>query len=111
MGHPHHPTACRRVAGKGVAFARYETVETYVAVYVEVEVTTATGEVLGAAGGRCSRLRPHHQSGWAAHQIEGNVIQGISRTLIEEVGFSGTGVRPCCGPHTPLSNSTRYRRR
>ena len=26
------------------------------------------------------------------NQIEGNVIQGISRTLIEEVGFNFTGV-------------------
>ena len=44
-GNPIAPARAGAVSGKGVAFARYETVETYVAVYVEVEVTTATGEV------------------------------------------------------------------
>jgi len=86
------PARAGAVAGKGVAFARYETVETYVAVYVEVEVTTATGEVW------VRRVVVAHDCGLIINpdglrnQIEGNVIQGISRTLIEEVGFSGTGV-------------------
>jgi nicotinate dehydrogenase subunit B len=80
------------VAGKGVAFARYETVETYVAVYAEVEVTNATGEVW------VRRVVVAHDCGLIINpdglknQIEGNVIQGISRTLIEEVGFNTTGV-------------------
>jgi nicotinate dehydrogenase subunit B len=80
------------VAGKGVAFARYETVETYVAVYAEVEVTYATGEVW------VRRVVVAHDCGLIINpdglknQIEGNVIQGISRTLIEEVGFNTTGV-------------------
>jgi nicotinate dehydrogenase subunit B len=80
------------VAGKGVAFARYETVETYVTVYAEVEVTYATGEVW------VRRVVVAHDCGLIINpdglknQIEGNVIQGISRTLIEEVGFNTTGV-------------------
>jgi nicotinate dehydrogenase subunit B len=79
-------------AGKGVAFARYETVETYVAVYAEVEVTTATGDVW------VRRVVVAHDCGLIINpdglknQIEGNVIQGISRTLIEEVGFNTTGI-------------------
>jgi nicotinate dehydrogenase subunit B len=91
-GNPIAPPRAGAVAGKGVAFARYETVETYVAVYVEVEVTTATGEVW------VRRVVVAHDCGLIINpdglrnQIEGNVIQGISRTLIEEVGFSGTGV-------------------
>jgi nicotinate dehydrogenase subunit B len=73
--------------GKGVAFARYETVETYVAVYAEVEVTSATGDVW------VRRVVVAHDCGLIINpdglknQIEGNVIQGISRTLIEEVTF------------------------
>src|SRR5262249_25514461 len=73
--------------GKGVAFARYETVETYVAVCAEVEVTTATGDVW------VRRVVVAHDCGLIINpdglknQIEGNVIQGISRTLIEEVTF------------------------
>ena len=71
---------------------RYETVETYVAAYVEVEVTTATGEVW------VRRVVVAHDCGLIINpdglrnQIEGNVIQGISRTLIEEVEFNLTGV-------------------
>ena len=71
---------------------RYETVETYVAAYVEVEVTTATGAVW------VRRVVVAHDCGLIINpdglknQIEGNVIQGISRTLIEEVQFNGTGV-------------------
>jgi nicotinate dehydrogenase subunit B len=91
-GNPIAPARAGAVAGKGVAFARYETVETYVAAYVEVEVTTATGEVW------VRRVVVAHDCGLIINpdglrnQIEGNVIQGVSRTLIEEVGFSGTGV-------------------
>jgi CO/xanthine dehydrogenase Mo-binding subunit len=78
--------------GKGVAFARYETVETYVAVYAEVEVTTATGDVW------VRRVVVAHDCGLIIipdglkNQIEGNVIQGISRTLIEEVTFDNTTI-------------------
>jgi nicotinate dehydrogenase subunit B len=86
------PARAGAVAGKGVAFARYETVETYVAVYAEVEVTTATGDVW------VRRVVVAHDCGLIINpdglrnQIEGNVIQGISRTLIEEVQFNSTGV-------------------
>jgi CO/xanthine dehydrogenase Mo-binding subunit len=86
------PASAGVVAGKGVAFVRYETVETYVAAYVEVEVTTATGAVW------VRRVVIAHDCGLIINpdglrnQIEGNVIQGISRTLIEEVQFNGTGV-------------------
>jgi CO/xanthine dehydrogenase Mo-binding subunit len=91
-GSPLASASAGAVAGKGVAFARYETVETYVAAYVEVEVTTATGAVW------VRRVVIAHDCGLIINpdglknQIEGNVIQGISRTLIEEVGFNFTGV-------------------
>jgi len=86
------PASSGAVAGKGIAFVRYETVETYVAAYVEVEVTTATGAVW------VRRVVIAHDCGLIINpdglrnQIEGNVIQGISRTLIEEVQFNTTGV-------------------
>jgi CO/xanthine dehydrogenase Mo-binding subunit len=78
--------------GKGVAFARYETVETYVAAYAEVEVTPTTGVVW------VRRVVVAHDCGLIINpdglknQIEGNVIQGISRTLIEEVQFNTFGI-------------------
>jgi CO/xanthine dehydrogenase Mo-binding subunit len=86
------PPTRGNAVGKGVAFAQYETVETYVAVYAEVEVTTATGDVW------VRRVVVGHDCGLIINpdglknQIEGNVIQGISRALIEEVGFNSTGV-------------------
>jgi CO/xanthine dehydrogenase Mo-binding subunit len=85
------PTVGDRV-GKGVSFARYETVETYVAAYAEVEVTSATGAVW------VRRVVVAHDCGLIINpdglknQIEGNVIQGISRTLIEEVQFNTSGI-------------------
>jgi nicotinate dehydrogenase subunit B len=91
-GNPLAPAGAGAVAGKGVSFLRYETVETYVAAYVEVEVTTATGDVW------VRRVVVAHDCGLIINpdglrnQIEGNVIQGISRTLIEEVEFNLTGV-------------------
>ncbi len=81
------------VVGKGVAFARYETVETYVAVYVEVEVATSANLPLPKGGVWVRRVVVAHDCGLIINpdglknQIEGNVIQGISRALIEEVVF------------------------
>jgi len=91
-GKPLAKPASGAVAGKGVAFTRYETVEAYVAVYVEVEVTKATGVVW------VRRVVVAHDCGLIINpdglrnQIEGNVIQAISRTLIEEVSFDTSGV-------------------
>ncbi len=91
-GHGLAPPTRGDKVGKGVSFAQYETVETYVAVYAEVEVTSATGDVW------VRRVVVAHDCGLIINpdglknQIEGNVIQGISRTLIEEVGFNTSGV-------------------
>jgi CO/xanthine dehydrogenase Mo-binding subunit len=79
-------------AGRGVAFQRYETVETYVATCVDVQVEMATGRIV------VPRVVVAHDCGLIINpdglrnQIEGNVIQGISRTLIEEVMFDSKGV-------------------
>ncbi len=78
--------------GAGLAFARYETEFTYVATYVEVAVDAATGAI------RVPRVVVAHDCGLVVnpdglrHQIEGNVIQGISRTLKEEVRLDSRGV-------------------
>jgi nicotinate dehydrogenase subunit B len=78
--------------GRGIAFLRYETVETYVAVYAEVQVNPATGAV------QVMRVVVAHDCGLIVNpdglrnQIEGNVLQGISRTLIEKVSFDANGV-------------------
>jgi CO/xanthine dehydrogenase Mo-binding subunit len=84
------PNGLRR--GRGIAFSRYETVESYVATYAEVEVNPDTGAV------RVVRVVVAHDCGQIINpdgirnQIEGNVLQGISRTLIEKVTFDANGV-------------------
>ncbi len=80
------------LTGRGVAFARYETAYAYVAIVAEVEVVPASGAV------RVSRVYVAHDCGLIVNpdgvrnQIEGNVIQGISRALIEEVTWDETRV-------------------
>lgn len=79
-------------SGAGVAFARYETEYTYVATYAEVSVNAATGGI------RVRRVVVAHDCGLVINpdgirnQIEGNVIQGIGRTLKEEVHLDSRGV-------------------
>ena len=74
-----------RLTGRGVAFARYETAFAYVATVAEVAVDPASGAV------RVERVVVAHDCGaivnpdGLTNQIEGNVIQGISRALLEEV--------------------------
>lgn len=78
--------------GRGIASARYESEYTYVAVVAEVTVDPGCGAV------RVTRVVAAHDCGLIinpdglTNQIEGNVIQGISRALKEEVRFDQTQV-------------------
>ncbi len=78
--------------GRGVAFARYENTEAYVAAIADVAVDTGTGAV------RVRRIIVAHDCGsiinpdGVRNQIEGNVIQSLSRALKEEVRFTPEGV-------------------
>jgi nicotinate dehydrogenase subunit B len=74
--------------GAGIAFQQYETVNAYVATYVEVQVDSATGQVT------VERVVVAHDCGLIVNpdglrnQIEGNVVQGVSRTLKEQVQYT-----------------------
>ena len=74
-------------SGRGVAFARYENDQAIVACIVFVEVDLASGAV------RVPRIVVAHDCGLIINpnglknQIEGNVIQSLSRALKEEVKF------------------------
>jgi CO/xanthine dehydrogenase Mo-binding subunit len=80
------------VSGRGVAYCKYELVRTYIAAVAEVEVKRSTGEI------RCTRFYLAHDCGQIINpdglknQIEGNVIQTVSRTLKEELKFSRSAV-------------------
>ncbi|WP_144185889.1 xanthine dehydrogenase family protein molybdopterin-binding subunit [Elioraea rosea] len=77
--------------GRGVAYARYEA-RTYIACVAEVEVERASGKI------RVTRCVVGHDCGQVinpdglANQIEGQVVQTVSRTLIEEVTFDRSRV-------------------
>jgi nicotinate dehydrogenase subunit B len=76
--------------GRGVAVSNRE--DSMIAAIAEVEVDKSNGKV------KVKRVVVAHDCGLIANpngvenQIEGNVIQGVSRTLLEEVKFNAQGV-------------------
>lgn len=77
--------------GRGIALA--DRGNTYAAAVAEVEVEKSSGKV------RVKRITISHDCGLIVNpdgvknQIEGNVIQGVSRSLLEEVEFDASGVK------------------
>jgi CO/xanthine dehydrogenase Mo-binding subunit len=73
--------------GRGTSYVKYELVRTYVGAVAEVEIDRSTGAL------RVPRFYIVHDCGQIINpngvkaQIEGNVIQTVSRTLKEEVTF------------------------
>lgn len=73
--------------GRGVAFVKYDNDRTYVALVAEVEVNKRSGKI------RVTDVWCSHDCGQlvnpdgARNQIEGGIVQTISRTLIEELHF------------------------
>jgi nicotinate dehydrogenase subunit B len=80
------------VSGRGVAFVKYEMVRTYVGAVADVEVNKKTGRI------RVTQFAVAHDCGQIINpdglrnQIEGNVIQTVSRTLIEDLKFNRSTV-------------------
>jgi CO/xanthine dehydrogenase Mo-binding subunit len=78
--------------GRGLAYTKYELVRTYVGAVADVEVDLKTGKV------RVVKFYVAHDCGQIINpdglrnQIEGNVVQTTSRTLIEEVKFDRSRV-------------------
>jgi CO/xanthine dehydrogenase Mo-binding subunit len=75
------------VTGRGVSYVKYDMARTYVAAVADVEVNRRTGGV------RVKRVFVAHDCGQiinpdgVRNQIEGGVIQTVSRTLVEELKF------------------------
>jgi nicotinate dehydrogenase subunit B len=73
--------------GRGVTYCKYELVRTYVAAVAEVEVKRSTGDI------RVIKFYLAHDCGQIINpdglrnQLDGNVIQTLSRTLIEELKY------------------------
>jgi len=80
------------VRGRGVSYVKYELARTYVAAVAEVEVDRAAGTI------KVPKVYVAHDCGQIINpdglrnQIDGNVIQMVSRTLIEELKFDRSHV-------------------
>jgi CO/xanthine dehydrogenase Mo-binding subunit len=80
------------VSGRGVAYTKYELVRTYVGVVADVDVDRRTGKI------RVKKFHVAHDCGQVINpdglrnQIEGNVVQTVSRTLLEEIKFDRSRV-------------------
>jgi len=78
--------------GRGVAFVKYDNDRTFVALVAEVEVNRRSGKV------RVTEVWCSHDCGQlinpdgARNQIEGGIVQTISRTLLEELQFDRTHI-------------------
>ena len=78
--------------GRGVSYIKYELVRTYVGVVADVEVNRRTGKI------RVERFHVAHDCGQIINpdglrnQIDGNVIQTVSRTLIEDLQWNRSTV-------------------
>jgi CO/xanthine dehydrogenase Mo-binding subunit len=78
--------------GRGVTYIKYENARTYVAGVAEVEVDRSSGEI------RVPRFTIAHDCGQiinpdgVLNQIEGQIVQTVSRTLMEQVKFDRSRV-------------------
>ncbi|MFM2240423.1 MAG: hypothetical protein RJA69_1797 [Pseudomonadota bacterium] len=84
--------AGRVVKGRGISYVRYNNTITYVATVAEVEVDRSTGQI------RVTRLCIAHDCGQminpdgVLNQVEGGAIQTVSRTLMEDVQWTGSKI-------------------
>jgi CO/xanthine dehydrogenase Mo-binding subunit len=75
------------VRGRGISYVKYELVRTYVGMVAEVEVDRTNGDV------RVTKFYVTHDCGQIINpngvqaQIEGNIIQTLSRTMKEQLTF------------------------
>src|SRR5207249_7594903 len=78
--------------GRGVTYVKYENVRTYVAAVAEVEVERPSGAI------RVTRVTVAQDCGQIINpdgvraQLEGNIIQTVSRTLKEELKWNRSRV-------------------
>jgi nicotinate dehydrogenase subunit B len=80
------------IKGRGISYVKYELVRTYIGAVAEVEVDRGTGVI------KVAKFTVVHDCGQIINpdglknQIEGSVIQTVSRTLVEEVKFDRSQV-------------------
>ena len=92
IGWQPHTAATSSGRGMGVACARYENNETFVATAADVSVDASSGRIT------LNRIAVAHDCGLIINpdglknQIEGNVIQSASRAILEQVNFDASKI-------------------
>jgi len=93
--------------GRGISYLRYNNAITYVAAVAEVEVNKETGEI------RVTRVCASHDCGemvnpdGVANQVEGGVLQTVSRTLMEQVNWDRNKVTSVDWATYPIMRHTQ----
>jgi nicotinate dehydrogenase subunit B len=89
---PQKPANGNVLRGRGMSYVKYELVRTYVGAVAEVEVNRSSGEI------KVAKVFVTHDCGQIINpdglrnQIDGSVLQTVSRTLKEEVKFDRSRV-------------------
>ena len=89
---PAPASGARIASGRGIAYIHYKHNETFVAVGMEVEVDRSSGQI------SVKRVSCAHDCGLMVNpnavraQVEGNILQTLSRTLYEETTFDRSRV-------------------
>jgi nicotinate dehydrogenase subunit B len=78
--------------GRGMAFVKYELSRTYVGMVATVEVARATGVIKAKHFAVVQDCGQVINPDGAKNQIEGNVVQTVSRTLLEQVRYDRSRV-------------------
>ncbi len=93
--------------GRGIAYVHYKHHETYVAMGMEVAVERATGRI------QVERVFCAHDCGQIINpdgvraQVEGNILQTLSRVLMEEVKFDRSRVTSVDWASYPIMRFSR----
>jgi nicotinate dehydrogenase subunit B len=94
-------------SGRGISYLRYNNAITYVAAVAEAEVNKETGEI------RVTRVCASHDCGemvnpdGVANQVEGGVLQTVSRTLMEQVNWDRNKVTSVDWATYPIMRHTQ----
>jgi nicotinate dehydrogenase subunit B len=78
--------------GRGIGFAKYKNLATYVAIVAEVEVDRKTGQIRVLRAFAAADAGQIINPDGLANQIEGGIIQSTSWTLHESVRFDRDGI-------------------
>jgi nicotinate dehydrogenase subunit B len=91
-------------SGRGIAFAKYKTLATYVAVIVDLEVDRESGKIKVPRAYAAADAGLIINPDGLTNQIEGGIVQSTSWTLYEEVRFDKKGILSQSWDSYPILN-------